>query len=219
VRSWPGRWMTPPSGSRDLVWERHPPTGHDRCPPLQRSRCIHRLSKSRDRRSQNADRPTRRLARRWGDLVIPVEGGPGPFSYGPESMPPACTQLSCPYRDADRWPSRSKRMDRPAPLALVPTSSGFAWNRSPRTRHPHLAPGRTPPSAVRPRSVNRVRESTLAVIEPPFSICVLGSLRTINKKVASPWSLAASIGSTAPVERSGIAPDIEPRTYGTRLPV
>jgi len=46
-------------------------------------------------------------------------------SYGPGSIPPRCAFLTCPYRDANRPPSRSNRMNRPVPRGLAPTSSGF----------------------------------------------------------------------------------------------
>jgi hypothetical protein len=172
--------MTPPPGSRVISCEnaiRPPATANG--PRFLRHTCIHRLSKSRGA-SENADRPTRRHARRWGDLASPSGDGRGPWAYGPGSSPPACTLLSRAYHEPHPpSSSRSKPLGRPPIPVTFPPTSSIRWNRNATLPRLGAKAGRTPrrsaataaaSAAARLRPVRRDGDSTLAFIERRFSL-------------------------------------------------
>src|SRR5438876_11568587 len=88
--------------------------------------------------SQNADRPTRRRARRWGDLASPSgeELGLGP--HGPGSFPPARTLLSLRYHDCIlNRPVRPASPDPPPIPVHLPATFSVRWTRDAEA----MAPG------------------------------------------------------------------------------
>jgi hypothetical protein len=123
--------------------------------------------------------------------------------HGPGSFPPACTLLSCTYH-ASHPPSssRSKPLGRP-PIPTFPPTSSIQWNRNATPPRLGATAGHTPPASAtaaaarvpsRLRAVSRDGEITLAFIERRFSLSswVAYAAYPESKKVASPWSPAAS---------------------------
>jgi hypothetical protein len=129
---------------------------------------------------QNADRPTRRHARRWGDLASPSGDGRGPWTYGPGSFPPACTLLSRTYLEPhSASSSRSKRLGRPPIPVTFPPTFSIRWNRNASPPRLGATAGHTPRrsaataaanAAARLRPVSRDGDSTLAFIYRRFSL-------------------------------------------------
>src|ERR1044071_1597953 len=161
----------------------------------------------------NADRPTRRRARRWGDLSSPwgEELGQGP--HGPGSFPPACTQLSFQYNDFSPNSLRVPESANPPPIPVpLPATFGVRWRRSAMLVHPGLAarpapsPGATAMAwgtSAGPLPVRRNGESTLALIER-FALHSTESRYRVSKtrsRVSMVWQRA--FGSAAPADGSG----------------
>lgn len=140
---------------------------------------------------QNADRPTRRHARRWGDLASPSGDGRGPWAYGPGSFPPACTLLSRTYPEPHPpSSSRSKSLGRPPISVTFPPTSSIRWNRNATPPRLGATAGHTPRrsaataatnAAPRLRPVRRDGDSTLAFICCRFSLCSI-SFNSRNAK-------------------------------------
>lgn len=87
--------------------------------------CIHRLSKSRDPRSQNDNRPTCYGQRRWGDRTSPSGIGRGRLAYGPGSAPPACAIVLCPSSRPSVKPDSSRTPPLPATTAAGLATAGL----------------------------------------------------------------------------------------------
>jgi hypothetical protein len=122
--------------------------------------------------------------------------------HGPGSFPPACTPLSRTY-DEPRPPSssRSKPLGRPPIPVTFPPTSGIRWNRNATPPRLGATAGHTPRrsaakaavgAAAGLRPVRRDGESTLAFMYRRFSLGSSWVQYPASKKVASPWSPAAS---------------------------
>jgi hypothetical protein len=180
--------------------------------------------------SQNADRPTRRRARRWGDLSSPwgEELGQGP--HGPGSFPPACTLLFFRYNESSlNSPGPPNWAVRPPIPVLWPATLGVRWSWNAMLSRPGLAAGHTPPfsatamasgTAVGPLPVRREGESALTFIEP-FVLHSSESRHRIPKtrsRVSMVFGREPSALLLRPSALAPFAPNVEPGTCGTRLP-
>jgi hypothetical protein len=122
--------------------------------------------------------------------------------HGPGSFPPACTLLSRTYHESQPpSSSRSKPLGRPPIPVIFSPTSGIRWNRNATPPRLGATAGRTPPrsattpaagAAARLRPVRQDGESTLAFIYGRFSLGSMLVQYPESKKVASPWSPAAS---------------------------
>ena len=92
--------------------------------------CIHRLSKSRAH-SPNADRPTRRPSRRWGDPLLPEGDDVNPLFRVLVHLPPAPRCPACPTLiHAGECPLEPARLGTPLPGGRGPQMPGRChWQR------------------------------------------------------------------------------------------
>ena len=160
---------------------------------------------------QNADRPTRRHARRWGDLASPA-GAENLGPHGPGSFPPACTLLLLPYHDCSlNAPVRPAWPDRPPIPVHLPATFGVRWSRNAEA----MAPG----PAVGPVLVSRGAKGALALIEP-FVLHSRESRQNVSKSKSRVSMVLAVSRRLCCVGRAfrRLAPNVEPGTCGTRLP-
>ena len=142
--------------------------------------CIHRLSKSRDTMSPNANRPTWLALRRWGDRASPSGSGPGPMAYGPGSAPPACVSVSSPASPSALKPasSRTTLMERPPRRLPADAVAGPRWRGIAAPLPTSLRAGRMPPSVAAAAATGatfrsppngRVDDTSLTVKRPSSS--------------------------------------------------